>query len=159
MASTALTRKSEDEPKNKNDGNYENIRRKAINSTTCELIRCKETREFFKSFIFESKPKAKSCTIKLIECYEKCDIVLNDIYSYSYLSFDLLMSCPSPIWRHKITELFKQFRKIDKKDLIKRLRCILNNLQFDCICEIECLPDIGNFRDYMLEENNMNSYD
>lgn len=108
-----------------------------------------DSKKLLKTFLQLGHRSDKSNALLLLECYELCGQILNDLDAYRDHLDDLLDVCPSFSWETKINDACDA----NSHDNIKhQLEIVLTALKKECIGNIECDPDFTRFRRELLRK-------
>lgn len=113
------------------------------------IIHNAEANKLLRTFLQIGHRSDKSNALLLLECYELCERISNDLDSYRDHLDDLLELCPSFLWEQKINDACDA----DTPDDVQRqLDDILVALKKECAGNIECDHDFTRFRRELLRK-------
>lgn len=118
------------------------------------IIHNAEANQLLKTFLQIGHRSDKSNALLLLECYELCEKIVNNLDSYRDHLDDLLELCPSFLWEQKINDACDTIDTAADDDEKQRqqLAEILVALKKECAGNIECDLDFTRFRRELLRK-------
>lgn len=126
---------------------YEQIESYALMNVN-GIIHNAEANKLLKTFLQIGHRSDKSNALLLLECYELCERIANDLDTYRDHLDDLFELCPSFLWEQKINDACDA----NDDEVHQRLNEILTALMKECVGNIECDHDFKRFQDELLRK-------
>lgn len=113
------------------------------------IVQNDDGKKLLKTFLKIGHRSDKSNALLLLECYEWCDRILDDLDRHRDYLDDLLECCPTFIWEQKINDACEA---ATPQEVNRQLEEVLVALKKECLCNIECEHDFTRFQRELLRK-------
>lgn len=131
------------------------------------IIEGRDSREFLKSFLIRNHKNQKYSDTSVhkagdyLLAYEICEKILFNSDLYEFHLHELLSQlkiCKFSMKKNEIMSIIDDFKYNSPEQLKNHINNALKQLQWTCICKIECSPEITSFRGHLLKKAQTKNY-